>query len=76
MNRFYLLYEDWELAERAAVAAELCVSQHLDAWCDGAGRAPSPDEVAAAKGLRRRARECLHVLKAHLSQVREEAPVI
>jgi len=75
-SRFFLLYEEWDLAERAAARAECCVNDHLDAYCDGRGRAPSVAEIERARHLRAQAKQRLRALQAALLDGRRRALVI
>jgi hypothetical protein len=75
-SRFFLLYEEWDLAERAAARAECCVNDHLDAYCEARGRAPSVAEIERARGRRAQAKQRLHALQVALVDGRRRALVI
>jgi hypothetical protein len=75
-SRFFLLYEEWDLAERAAARGERCVNEHLDAYCDGRGRAPSVAEIEQARHLRAQAKLRLRALQGALSDDRRRASVL
>jgi hypothetical protein len=76
MSRFFLLYEEWETAERAAAQRERALSLCLDDYCEGTGPAPTRDEIAGARQSRERTKRRLRALNASLAQVRRSAPVI
>lgn len=76
MNSFDLLFEQWELAEGAALRAEACLSRQLDAWCDGIGAAPGLRDIAEARRLRAGAGELLRLLQSHLASERQGAPLL
>ena len=76
MSGFFLLFEQWELAEGAAVRAETSLSHQLDAYCDGCGAAPSVRDIAEATRLRAGARELLRALQSHLACERQSAPLL
>lgn len=76
MSGFFLLFEQWELAEVAAVRAETSLSRQLDAYCEGRGAAPSVRDIAKATRLRAGARELLRVLQSHLACERQSAPLL
>lgn len=76
MSRFFLLFEQWDLAAAAAWRAEAAVARHLDAYCEGAGRAPSREEIAEAKLRRGFANTLLGAIKAHLVNERDTLPLI
>ena len=75
-SRFFLLYEEWDLAERAAARGERCVNDRLDADCEGRGRAPSVAEIDQARLLRAEAKQRLRALQASLVDGRRRAPVL
>jgi hypothetical protein len=75
-SRFFLLYEEWDLAERAAARGEHCVNDHLDAYCEGRGRAPSVAEIELARQLRAQAKQRLRDLQASLVDGRRRASVL
>ena len=76
ISGFFLLYEEWDIAERAAVRSECRVNDHLDAYCEGRGRAPSVAEIQEARQLRTQAKQRLRALQASLADVRRRALVI
>lgn len=76
MSRFFQLLEQWERADAAACRAESCVSRHLDAYCEGMGRAPSLEEIGEAKQRRAAARALFRELAVHLARQRRSLPVL
>lgn len=61
------LVADWERFDEAAFQAERRIERALDAYCDGRGAAPAPDQVGVARRLRFIAR---HRLRWILFQTR------
>lgn len=61
------LAADWERFDEAAFEAERRIDRALDAWCDGRGAAPAPEQIGAARRLRFIAR---HRLRWILFQTR------
>jgi hypothetical protein len=76
MSRFFLLFEQWDLAAAAAWRAEAVVGRHLDAYCEGTGRAPSRAEIAEAKVRRGFANTLFGAIKAHVENERDSLPVL
>ena len=76
MNRFFLLYDEWEMAEEASVRAECALSRRLDGYCEGTGPAPSLEEIAQARHLKQMVTERLKALKAYLGLERKHARLI
>jgi hypothetical protein len=76
MSRFFLLFEQWDLASAAAWRAEAVVARHLDAYCEGTGRAPTREEIAEAKVRRGFANTLFRAMRAHLVDERESLPVL
>lgn len=74
--QFFLLFEDWEVADHAATRAECCLGRSLDAYCDGVGPAPSPTEVDEARRLRQTASERLREIRALAARARRNARVL
>ena len=61
MAQFFLLFEEWEVADQLATQAECCLGRGLEAYCEGIGPAPSASEIAEAKRLRHLASDRLRV---------------
>jgi hypothetical protein len=76
MNQFFLLYDEWELAEETAGHLEACVSEQLERYCNGAGAAPSAGDVARLKTARQLALQRLRALRAYIAAQRLAALVI
>ena len=76
MARFFLLFEEWEVADHAAAGAECCLGRTLDAYCDGVGPAPSLFAVREAKRLRQTAVNRLRALRSLAEQARRNARVL
>ena len=76
MARFFLLFEEWEVADHAAARAECCLGRTLDAYCDGLGPAPSLVAVREAKRLRLTAVDRLRALRSLAEQARRNARVL
>lgn len=74
--RFFLLFEEWEVADHAAARAECCLGRTLDSYCEGRGPAPSIVSVQEAKRLRVAAVDRLRALRALAEQARRNARVI
>lgn len=74
--QFFLLFEDWEVADHAATRAECCLGRTLDAYCDGVGPAPSPTEVEEVRRLRQTASERLREIRALAARARRNARVL
>ena len=52
LAQFFLLFEEWEVADHQATRAECCLGRALDAYCEGTGQAPSAALIAEARRLR------------------------
>jgi hypothetical protein len=76
MSRFFLLFEQWELATAAAWRAEAVVGRHLDAYCEGTGRAPSREEIDEARLRRGFANTLFRAIAAHVVNERDSLPVL
>lgn len=76
MAQFFLLFEEWEVADHAAARAECCLARMLDAFCDGRGPAPSIGSVQEAKRLRHAAVDRLRALRALAERARRNARVL
>lgn len=76
MASFFVLYDEWECAATAAACASARLCRRLDAYCDGLGTAPSPEEVAQAKCLLAQANARLLALRSMLNQQRERVALI
>lgn len=76
MARFFLLFEEWEVADHAATRAECCLGRALDAYCDGRGQAPSVISVQEARRLRLTAIDRLRALRALAERARRNARVL
>ena len=76
MSRFFLLFQQWDLAAAAAGRAEAVVARHLDAFCESTGRAPSLEEIAEAKVRRGFANTLLRAINAHVENARDGLPVL
>lgn len=74
--RFFLLFEEWEVADHAAARAECCLGRALDAYCEGIGPPPSPGEVEEVRRLRQRALERLRAIRALAERARRNARVL
>lgn len=76
LAQFVLLFEEWEVADHAATRAECCLGRVLDAYCDGAGPAPSPASIAEAKRLRWLAIDRLRAIRELAQRARRNARVL
>jgi hypothetical protein len=76
LAQFFLLFEEWEVADQAATRAECCLGRALDAYCDGAGPPPSRGAVAEAKRLRLQASERLREIRELAQRARRNARVL
>jgi hypothetical protein len=76
VTQFFLLFEDWEVADHAAARAECCLGRALDAYCDGVGPAPSPGEIDEARRLRLNAMDRLRAIRALSERARRNARVL
>jgi hypothetical protein len=76
MAQFFLLFEEWEVADHAAARAECCLGRALDAYCDGRGPAPSIMCVQDARRLRQAAVDRLRALRALAQRARRNARVL
>ena len=76
LAQFFLLFEEWEVADHAATRAECCLGRTLDGYCDGIGPAPRPEAVAEAKRLRGMAVDRLREIKALVARARKNARVL
>ncbi len=74
--QFFLLFEEWEVADDEAARAECCLGRRLDAYCDGTGRAPSPGEIEEARRLRAAATDRLRAIRALAERARRNARVL
>jgi hypothetical protein len=74
--QFFLLFEDWEVADHAAARAECCLGRTLDAYCEGVGPAPSQHEIEEARRLRLTAMERLRAIRALAERARRNARVL
>jgi hypothetical protein len=74
--QFFLLFEDWEVADHAAARAECCLGRSLDAYCEGVGPAPSHHEIEQARHLRLTAMERLRAIRALAERARRNARVL
>lgn len=75
-DQFFLLFEEWEVADQAAARAGCCLGRSLDAYCDGKGPVPSSSEIAEAKRLRSVACERLRAIRNCVERARRSARVI
>ncbi len=76
MAQFFLLFEEWEVADHAAARAECCLGRALDAYCEGRGQAPSLLAVQEARRLRLAAVDHLRALRALAERARRNARVL
>jgi cytochrome c553 len=76
MNQFFLLYDEWELADETAGRMESCVSEQLERYCDGVGPAPAASDIAGLKVARQLALQRLRALRAYIAAQRMAALVI
>ena len=76
LAQFFLLFEEWEVADHEATRAECCLGRSLDAYCDGIGAAPSAESIAEAKRLRRRAVDRLRAIRELALRARRNARVL
>lgn len=76
MSRFFVLFEQWELAESAARGAERRLSQALDRYCERNGRAPSLQQISTARGLRSAAQAAFRALQEELSHQRQALDLV
>jgi hypothetical protein len=76
MAQFFLLFEEWEVADHAATRAECCLGRSLDAYCEGLGAAPSVNAIAEARRLRLLASERLRDIRALAERARRNARVL
>jgi hypothetical protein len=76
MDQFFLLFEEWEAADQAAVRAGCCLGRSLDAYCEGQGPVPSAREIAEAKRLQSAASERLRAILGYVDRARQNARVI
>ena len=74
--QFFLLFEEWEVADDAAARAECCLGRTLDAYCEGTGRAPSPGEIDEVRQLRLLAADRLRAIRALAERTRRNARVL
>jgi len=76
MAQFFLLFEEWEVADHAATRAECCLSRTLDAYCEGTGPAPSIVSLQEARRLRVAAIDRLRALRELAQRARRNARVL
>lgn len=76
MAQFFLLFEEWEVADHSATRAECCLGRTLDAYCEGRGPAPSIVDVQEARRLRLAAVDRLRALRALAERARRNARVL
>ena len=76
MAQFFLLFEEWEVADHAATRAECCLGRTLDAYCDGRGPAPTITSVREARRLRLAAGDRLRALRGLAERARRNARVL
>jgi hypothetical protein len=76
LAQFFLLFEEWEVADHAATRAECCLGRSLDAYCDGVGAAPSANAIAEARRLRFTAVDRLRAIKELVARARKNARVL
>jgi hypothetical protein len=74
--QFFLLFEEWEVADHAATRAECCLGRALDAYCDGIGAAPSAQSIEEARRLRLSAMDRLRAIRALAERARRNARVL
>lgn len=74
--QFFLLFEEWEVADDAAARAECCLGRTLDAYCDGVGRAPTRGEIDHVRQLRLAATDRLRAIRALAERARRNARVL
>jgi hypothetical protein len=74
--QFFLLFEEWEVADHAATRAECCLGRALDAYCEGLGGAPSLSDVQETRRLRGAAMERLRALRCLAERARRNARVL
>ena len=76
MTPYDTLLAQWECFEEAAFQAEGRLERTLDAFCVGAGPAPGPADIAAARRLRFIARHRLRWMLYQTGVARARAPLI
>ena len=76
MAQFFLLFEEWEVADQLATQAECCLGRGLEAYCEGIGPAPSASEIAEAKRLRHLATDRLRAILKYVEHARLHTRVI
>ena len=76
MAQFFLLFEEWEVADEAAARAECCLCRRLDAYCDGEGPVPGAAEISETRRLRSVAGERLRAIREFVDCARKNARVI
>jgi hypothetical protein len=76
LAQFFLLFEEWEVADHQATRAECCLGRALDAYCEGVGQAPSPALVAEARRLRLVAIDRLRAIRQLAERARRNARVL
>ena len=74
--QFFLLFEEWEVADHAAARAECCLGRALDAYCEGTGVAPSRAEIEDMRQLRVAASQRLRDIRALAERARRNARVL
>ena len=74
--QFFLLFEEWEVADHAATRAECCLGRALDAYCDGVGPAPSTQSIEEARRLRLSATDRLRAIRLLAERARRNARVL
>jgi hypothetical protein len=74
--QFFLLFEEWEVADHAATRAECCLGRALDAYCEGVGAAPSTQTIDEARRLRLAATDRLGAIRALAQRARRNARVL
>jgi len=76
MTQFFLLFEEWEVADHAAARAECGLGRMLDAYCEGLGPAPSIVSLQEARRLRLAAIDRLRALRELAQRARRNARVL
>jgi hypothetical protein len=76
LAQFFLLFEEWEVADHQATRAECCLGRALDAYCEGIGQAPSAALIADARRLRLQAIDRLRAIRDLAEHARRNARVL
>lgn len=74
--QFFLLFEEWEVADHAATRAECGLGRALDAYCEGIAGAPSLSAVQETRRLRLAAMDRLRAIRCLAERARRNARVL